>query len=447
MSKRDPRCLSKVLVDDAEHPSLQLVSDALGTQADSGKDLTMTMWLILLLVFLCTCSAMAEHVVLSPADGRDSIALVKGGQVQHMPAKRVELVESVGGGGACRYIRRSRNGDLYVTGVGLEGTMLKSTDGGHTWTRFKYQINDLGFVSAFAILNDDTFLIAFMSNERDHRKYFVARSTDLGKTWQVREMNAERGPYSHVVAYNADMIQIADGTVLLTGDFRVGPDGLTGEQGEPLPLALVGTQPSVVRSTDGGLNWTDRTPIVLFGGEAHLIELPSGTLLAASRYQRNHRIPGDPLHPIDSKLQNGFRPQFDSEEFKFPNSEKTNRVKNIFLSESHDGGRTWVNERRVTSFLQCPGDLVLLPGGTLVLTFLHRYPDDVAHTGIRAIVSDDQGATWRDGTYIISHGEGEDIDSGSSYPTSIAMENGTIITVCGHFTGGRLRLEAVHWKP
>jgi len=27
------------------------------------------------------------------------------------------------------------------------------------------------------------------------------------------------------------------------------------------------------------------------------------------------------------------------------------------------------------------------------------------------------------------------------------MEDGTIITVCGHFTGGRLRLEAVHWKP
>ncbi|MDP6058446.1 MAG: sialidase family protein [Pirellulaceae bacterium] len=269
----------------------------------------------------------------------------------------------------------------------------------------------------------------------------------MGKTWKVRPMNADLGENRYIYGYNADMIQLKDGTVLLTGDFRISQDSMHDDvTGELLPIRFRGTQPSVVRSTDGGLNWGERSPIVLYGGEAHLFELPSGKLLAASRYQRDHRRPGDPAKPFEHKIMNGFRPQFRSEESKNPHSEATNRVKNIYLSESFDGGRTWVNERRVTSFLQCPGDLVLLPDGTLVLTFLHRYPDDVAHTGIRAIVSDDEGATWRDGTYIISQGYGEDIDSGSSYPTSISMPDGTIITVCGNFTGGRLRLEAVHWQ-
>ena len=260
-------------------------------------------------------------------------------------------------------------------------------------------------------------------------------------------MNADMGENRYIYGYNADMMQVTDGTVLLTGDFRISQDSThDDETGEILPIRFRGTQPSVVRSTDGGLNWGDRRPIVLFGGEAHLIELASGKLLAASRYQRNHRMPGDPHEPIAMKNANGFRIQFPSEESKNPYSEMTNRVKNIYLSESFDAGRTWVNERQVTSFLQCPGDLVQLPDGTLVLTFLHRYPDDVAHTGIRAIASDDEGATWREGTYILSQGHGENIDSGSSYPGSIAMPDGSIITVCGNFVNGRLRLEAVHWR-
>jgi hypothetical protein len=388
----------------------------------------------------------AQHVDLSSTADGDRVAFIQDGRTRHLPAKRVDLLPGIGGGGAARYIRRTRNGDLYVTGVGLEGLMLRSTDAGHTWTRSEHKIEGIRFLSAFCILQDDTFLVAFMGHDR-HRSYNVARSTDLGKTWQVRKMNADMGENRYIYGYNADMIQLQDGAVLLTGDFRITQDSThDDETGALLPVRLRGTQPSVVRSTDGGLTWSDRSPIVLFGGEAHLLELASGKLLAASRYQRNHPLPGDPAVPIEHKKSNGYRPQFPSEESRSENSPMTNRVKNIYLSESLDGGRTWVDERRVTSFLQCPGDLVQLPDGTLVLIFLHRYPDDVAHTGIRAIVSDDSGATWRDGTYILSQGHGEDIDSGSSYPGSIAMPDGTIITVCGNFAGGRLRLEAVHWR-
>ena len=85
--------------------------------------------------------------------------------------------------------------------------------------------------------------------------------------------------------------------------------------------------------------------------------------------------------------------------------------------------------------------------GTLILQYLHRYPDDLAHTGIRARVSHDDGATWGDETYVISQGEGEDPNTGSSYPGTIAGGTHGVITVCANTVAGRTRLEAVHWRP
>ena len=87
----------------------------------------------------------------------------------------------IGGGGAARYVRRASNGDLYITGVELESLMLSSSDGGRTWKRSEHKIEGIRFLSAFCILKDDTFLVAFMGHD-NHRSYNVARSTDLGKT-------------------------------------------------------------------------------------------------------------------------------------------------------------------------------------------------------------------------------------------------------------------------
>ena len=175
--------------------------------------------------------------------------------------------------------------------------------------------------------------------------------------------------------------------------------------------------------------------ITKYGGEAHLLELPGGKLLQCVRKQRWHRLPGDPVKPIDLKLRHGYRTQFDSEERKSENGEGTNRVKNMFLSESSDGGRTWTGERQVSSFLQCSGDMALLPDGTLVLEFLHRYPDDVANTGIRDWVSDDTGKTWREETYILS--QGNSIDSGSCYPERDADQHLCHLVGRSHAVGSR----------
>ncbi|GIS60918.1 MAG: hypothetical protein CM1200mP2_31430 [Planctomycetaceae bacterium] len=58
----------------------------------------------------------------------------------------------------------------------------------------------------------------------------------------------------------------------------------------------------------------------MYGGEAHLLELPDGNLLQCVRKQRWHRLPGDPVKPMDAKLLSGYRPQFDSEERRKENT-------------------------------------------------------------------------------------------------------------------------------
>ncbi len=412
--------------------------------------------ILLTAVTLCLATVLCHAGVdLTPDTNGDRIAVVKSGAVSYLPARRVELVERVGGAGACRYIRRSSNGDLYVMGPGIGHSVLHSTDGGLTWSTTTFELDlgeldmprsardsPLGFLAAFAILRDDTFVLLLMpSNYQPNTQAVIARSSDFGKTWQAQIMDTDVGPYKFVQGGNSDILELADGTILATVDLR------NGRHDDELAVEQRGLFNYALRSLDGGRTWPEKSCITLYAAETHLLQLPSGKLLAAIRKQRGHRLPGDPASPYDLKLAHGYRPQFDSEERNSEKDEDTNRIKNTFLSESTDGGRTWVNERQVTSFLQCSADLTRLEDGTLMLLFLHRYPDDLAHTGIRAKVSDDEGKTWRDELYVISQGHGDDIDTGSSYPGSIATADGGLITVCANWSHGRTRLEAVHWRP
>ena len=119
----------------------------------------------------------------------------------------------------------------------------------------------------------------------------------------------------------------------------------------------------------------------------------------------------------------------------FEAGENDNRIKNMFLSESYDGGYSWVNERQVTPIMKCSGDMTLLKDGTLVLQYLHRYGDRYTGEGIRAIVSYDEGKTWET--------EEDVIGVGGNYPGGISMPDGSMITICPN--GGQV--QAVHWRP
>lgn len=385
---------------------------------------------IALILLACACTSYARLVELSPDGHGDRIAAVNDNDVVYHPAKRVNIGAPVAGGGACRYIKQSRNGDLYVTGPALGDQIFRSTDGGHTWTKAPMQLNAGRWIwmAAFTILRDDTFLMLLMpSNWTVNTEAAIARSNDLGKTWSIEVMKGDLSPYKYVQGGNADFLELTDGTLLVTVEL------LHAENFDELPAEQRGLFEYVFRSPDGGRTWPVKSMITMYGAETHLLQLPSGKVMACIRKQRWHRQPGDPASVVDLMKQYGWTP--DASGGLMEGGEGSNRIKNMFVSESYDGGYTWVNERQVTPQMKCSGDLTLLKNGTLVLQYLHRYNGPIAGEGIRARISHDQGRTWEPEEYILSEG--------TNYPGGIALDDGGMITICPH-SG---QTQAVHWRP
>ena len=382
-------------------------------------------------LLVCAHCGFARLVDLRPDDNGDRIAVVTDGKVAYLPAKRVPIIGGHVGGGYCRYIKRSGNGDVYVTGPNLSGKMFQSSDGGDTWTDWPLSMTGAdgrgtGHIGAFTILRDDTFLIAGQLGSQIR----IARSTDYGRTWQVGNMDGEIAPYLYIFMDNGDLLELADGTILMTCNLRYGaaekyPETIMPEQR--------GAFPYVFRSHDGGRTWPDKSMVTMHGAETHLLELPSGKLMACIRKQRWHRAPGDPASVLELKQWSGYRPEVGGG--LTDDSEQANRIKNMFTSESYDGGYTWVNERQATPFMKCSGDMSVLTDGTLVLQYLHRYDGPIAKEGIRARVSYDDGRTWEPEEYVIGEG--------GNYPGGIDMPEGSMVTVCPNASG----IQAVHWRP
>jgi len=393
-------------------------------------------------------------VDLSPDEGGDRIAVVREGEVSYLPARRFDIGALHGGAsGSCRYVRRTKNGDLYMTGPGLGMRMFRSTDGGMNWSSTPYDLGmerfnldrapieqgspEMGWIGAFTILHDDTFLMNIMpSNHQRNTESYLARSQDYGKHWAVERMELPLSPHKSVAAGNSDMVELADGTILLTMDCFF----YTNEDRDTVPVECAGVYAHVLRSNDGGRTWPEKNIVAIDGAEVHLLELPSGKLLAAIRKQRNTRLPGDPADITVVMRANGYDPEYTG--YEEPIEEGTAFVKSVFVSESTDGGRTWVNERRVTGYEQCSGELTLLADGeTLVLQYDYRYDDRFAHAGVRAKVSYDIGETWEPEEYILGEGE--------NYPGSIATEDGGLITVCPYHNPEHDEgpIQAVHWQP
>ena len=138
----------------------------------------------------------------------------------------------------------------------IDGLLLHSKDGGLTWKSTSYSIENLGFLSTFTILRDDTFLIAFMS--RGRKEVHIGRSTDFGRTWSTKQLVLDLSPYTLAFAYNSQLLETADGALLLTLDLRAGPDAVKDKAVKELPLVLKGSFPHVFRSEDGGKTWPKR---------------------------------------------------------------------------------------------------------------------------------------------------------------------------------------------
>ena len=195
---------------------------------------------------------------------------------------------------------------------------------------------------------------------------------------------------------------------------------------------------SVFRSSDGGQSWISGARTFEGVFEAHLLEVEAGKLLGAFRFSGGYRD----WHRLKARLWGAAA-----------EPDVVGRIfKQVFLGTSRDGGLTWQDFRPVADrrgrplpvFGETHGQLVKLHDSRVVLVSDHRYPYEKAETV--AWVSPDGGRIWSPNKYHLSLGAG--------YPASVALPDGTVVTVVGSTRmdrrGAALEtpaVQAVRWKP
>ncbi|MCK4591668.1 MAG: exo-alpha-sialidase, partial [Candidatus Latescibacteria bacterium] len=132
----------------------------------------------------------------------------------------------------------------------------------------------------------------------------------------------------------------------------------------------------------------------------------------------------------------------------------------LFQTHSKDGGATWSTPQRLTLDQQHPADLIRLQDGSLLLTYGNRIDgnrvveaniaegDHIAdgdaiksHNGAKILVSTDNGHTWGpEGGLAIYEGC---ISDDCGYPSSVQLDDGTIVSVFYEETVRRKNFRAV----
>jgi hypothetical protein len=208
---------------------------------------------------------------------------------------------------------------------------------------------------------------------------WVMRSDDGGKSWgePVRApVSAPHGP-----------IRLAGGDLLYVGKLFSAWD----EMGNGRIAAA--------RSSDGGTTWkvVGRVPVAPRTDasnyhEPHVVELPSGRLVAAIRLDD---APGKPMSAAGI-------PHF-----------------TIMQTESSDGGATWSMPRWL-GFKGSPPHLLRHSSGALVMSYGYRSKP----FGQRVAISRDDGRTW-EADWILR--DSDPVDLG--YPSTVELADGSLLTV------------------
>ena len=289
----------------------------------------------------------------------------------------------------------------------FRGRLFSSADGGRSWQARPIEFDGFGGCSGFGVQPDDTLLLLYSTRagERGVRGIAVARSADGGESWEAGEP-IDISPFTgNPGADGNNICTLPDGTAIAAISHRYG-DGIRDHDGAELPFEDKGGMDFVYRSTDGGKTWGDRTLIVKYGGESRFLSLGGGRVLAAIRRQRWFLRQDDP--PELWQQTGGGQDVIN---------------KQLYLANSDDGGRTWRDMRQLTTLNgDCPGELLRLSDGRIVVIYCHRYPRVDESTTAR--VSEDGGATWGTERYVVS--------TGSGYSGSVVLDDDTIVTVCGN---------------
>ena len=255
-------------------------------------------------------------------------------------------------------------------GVGGRLDLIRSADGGRTWTKpatmFQTSRDDRG--PSIGRAADGTLICMYRIYDaydeqgkwqRDKIKQYamVSLSHDDGQTW-TKPVEVKLPPHAFVAPFQR-MICLDDGTVLMP--------------------AYDAKEALVVRSRDSGQTWGDVSVMRSGFNECAFVRLPDGRLLSAMRYSKG----------------------------------------GLWTSFSSDRGYTWSEPRQITKGMRFPADVLLLPSGKVLVVYGRRHPP----YGIECILSEDLGKTW--GAPLTLGWTASNRDCG--YPSGVVTKDGTIV--------------------
>jgi BNR repeat protein len=311
----------------------------------------------------------------------------------------------------------------FTSPAGLE--LYVSADGGATWTR-RSTISHEYFRDcrnpAFGVLADGTLVLGVASFPRGagQAELYFTRSADGGLSWDDLQALPLPSEVSEASTY-AKIVQRPDGVALMA------------------VYAHQEQRSYFCRSGDSGCSWGDYSLISSgeISSETALLPMDDEGLIAVVR----------------SRQENGVYGTGEA----------------LFQTRSADGGETWATPERVTLDQQHPGDLIRLKDGCLLLTYGNRIDGNLvveanlpagssafdpgvgtisqdstgvrSRNGARILISRDNGSTWGpEGGIGVWEGCMSD-DCG--YPSSVELDDGTIVTVFYEETVRRKNFRAV----
>jgi hypothetical protein len=106
----------------------------------------------------------------------------------------------------------------------------------------------------------------------------------------------------------------------------------------------------------------------------------------------------------------------------------------LWQAVSKDGGRTWTSRKtEIDAGQSPPSGLVRLDDGRLVLVYGYRKEP----FGLRAVVSEDEGLTWRTDQILVLRRDGDGFDLG--YPRAVKLPDGRVLAVYYYATDDQVR--------
>jgi len=391
----------------------------------------------------------------------DELVVTRGDTVlRKLPCERVVLDGGEGrwrSTGEYAYIRgqvgRTSDGTLYTWVGGAWGAyyiaesarnvMFASEDEGRTWPKqWNVDLPKKRMIGNFLVLSDDSFL-ASATEPGDDRVSFY-RSTDRGLTWnEISQLKP--GPFQKMYL-DGNMLELQGGMILLPVIYSVpAPEGTDWK----LDLGLQ----FMMRSTDRGKTWHNgpdpavwkplidakltvapvgprsRIPGGTFPGcfETGLAQEQSGRLLAALRFS------GAPW-PWHESMKEAWGGR---------EADGVGRIfRQVMFSTSTDGGLNWEMMRpfadadgeSVIIQQETNGQLLPLPDGRIVLIHQRRF----GPFQLIGRVSPDGGKTWLHDEFRLMAGFG--------YSGNLLLDDGTVVTACGHSLDGKHRAMVMRWR-